>query len=101
MIQSDALSRRPDHGENAEHDNEDMVLLPEHLFLNLLDVDLQNRILNTKTLDTDIVKILDTLLHDAPTALRNDLQDWTLETFDDNTVLYYKNKVYVPKDQTL
>jgi hypothetical protein len=37
MIQSDALSRRPDHGEGNEQDNEDMIMLPEGLFLNLLD----------------------------------------------------------------
>src|SRR6202453_4284 len=37
MIQSDALSRRPDHGEGNEQDNEEMIMLPEGLFLNLLD----------------------------------------------------------------
>ena len=37
MIQSDALSRRPDHGEGSERDNDDMIMLPEGLFLNLLD----------------------------------------------------------------
>ena len=33
MIQSDALSRRPDHGEGNEQDNDDMIMLPEGLFL--------------------------------------------------------------------
>ena len=37
MIQSDALSRRPNHGEGTEQDNEDMIMLPEGIFLNLLD----------------------------------------------------------------
>jgi hypothetical protein len=37
MIQLDALSRRPDHGEGNEQDNDDMIMLPEGLFLNLLD----------------------------------------------------------------
>src|ERR1700678_4264714 len=37
MIQSDALSRRPDHGEGREQDKKDMIMLPEGLFLNLLD----------------------------------------------------------------
>ena len=78
-----------------------MVLLPEDLFLNLLDIDLQTRIINAKTLDTDIAQILQTLLHNAPLALRNDLQDWRLETVDDGTILYYKDKVYIPKDQSL
>src|SRR5271156_2572037 len=76
MIQSDALSRRPDHGTDAKHDNEDVVLLPDDLFLNLLDIDLETRIINPRTLDTDIAQILQALLHDAPSALRNDLHDW-------------------------
>src|SRR6202522_1868856 len=37
MIQLDVLSRRPDHGEGSEQDNDDMIMLPEGLFLNLLD----------------------------------------------------------------
>src|SRR5277367_4052640 len=101
MIQSDALSRRPDHGLDAEHDNEDMVLLPDHLFLNLLDLDMQKRILTSKTMDSDIGKILLTLLDDGPNTLRNDLKDWRVETVDGNNVLYYKDRAYVPKDRTL
>ena len=42
MIQSDALSRRPDHGEGSEQDNDNMIMLPEGLFLNLLDRELNN-----------------------------------------------------------
>src|SRR5271154_2338958 len=79
MIQSDALSRRPDHGLDAEHDNEDMVLLPNHLFLNLLDLNMQERILTSKTMDSDIGKILLTLLDDGPNTLRNDLKDWRVK----------------------
>src|SRR5271168_4383174 len=37
MIQLDTLSRRLDHGEGSEQDNDDMIMLPEGLFLNLLD----------------------------------------------------------------
>src|SRR5271155_4803838 len=37
MIQLDALSRRPDHGEGNKQDNKDMIMLPEGLFPNLLD----------------------------------------------------------------
>ena len=44
MIQSDTLSRRPDFIPNEDHDNEDRILLPENMFINLIDVDLQDRI---------------------------------------------------------
>src|ERR1700678_3383649 len=42
MILSDALSRRPDNGEGNKQDNEDMIMLPEGLFLNLLDQELND-----------------------------------------------------------
>jgi hypothetical protein len=42
IIQSDALSRRPDHGTGIEQDNEDMTLLPNNLFINLLEHNLLN-----------------------------------------------------------
>ena len=41
MIQSDALSRRPDYIPEKDDDNEDVVLLPEELFISLIDTDLQ------------------------------------------------------------
>jgi len=41
MIQSDALSQQPDHCPEEDNNNEDMILLPENLFINLIDIDLQ------------------------------------------------------------
>src|ERR1700678_223503 len=48
MIQSDTLSRRPDHGKEVEQDNKNMILLPDNLFVNLLEYDMINP---TKALD--------------------------------------------------
>ena len=41
MIQSDTLSRRPDFIPKEDHDNENRILLPKEMFINLLDTDLQ------------------------------------------------------------
>ena len=41
MIQSDVLSRRPDHCPEEDNDNKSMILLSENLFINLIDIDLQ------------------------------------------------------------
>ena len=41
MIQSDALSQWPDFIPDKDTDNEDIVVLPDNLFIQLLDVDLQ------------------------------------------------------------
>ena len=51
MLQSDALSRQPDLIPTKDTDNEDMMLLLDNLFLNLLDLALQDRVLNFGQLD--------------------------------------------------
>ena len=54
MILSDALSHRPDHRIGAEHDNKNVTLLPETLFINLIDLKLQQRIHDMKDIDPSI-----------------------------------------------
>ena len=41
MIQSDTLSRRPDFIPDEDTDNENVMMLPDNLFIQLLNVDLQ------------------------------------------------------------
>ena len=101
MIQSDTLSRRPDYGLNNEHDNEDIILLPDNLFINLLDVDLQKRITKTKEMDYKVKETLDLLLKNRPTNLQKDLSDWKTEEIDGKMTLFYKEKNYIPIDQEL
>ena len=44
MVQSDALSRRPDHVPEEDTDKEDHVLLPDKLFINLVNIELAKMI---------------------------------------------------------
>ena len=81
-----------------DHDNEDWVMLPDNLFLNLLDLDLQRRILNTKTFDSGVGEVLGNLLQEGPSPLRTDLHDWRVENINGNKVVYYKDKTYIPQD---
>ena len=55
MIQLDALSRWPDYIPDEDNDNVDRVLLPESMFVNLMDLDLQDRIANTDKYDYDVL----------------------------------------------
>ena len=41
MVQSDTLSRQPDFIPDKDMDNEDVTMLPNNLFIQLLDIDLQ------------------------------------------------------------
>jgi hypothetical protein len=82
MVQSDTLSRRPDYGTNEQMEEEDKVVLPDNLFINLLDTELQQRIVNGKELDLDVKNAIETLMEEGPTNLKNDLQDWKIEEID-------------------
>jgi hypothetical protein len=43
-------------------DNKDVIVLPEHLFVNLIDMELQKKIANTKNIDYDAAKAIKELL---------------------------------------
>ena len=101
MIQSDALSRQPDHIPDKANDNDDIILLPPTLFVNLLDMDLQRRIANAKDFDFDVAQAVDAILGNGPIALRHDLEDWRMEEMDGQRVLSYKGKNHIPQDAEL
>jgi hypothetical protein len=60
-------------------EEEDKIVLPDNLFINLLNTELQERILNGKELDLDIKNAIKTLIEEGPTSLKNNLQDWKIE----------------------
>jgi hypothetical protein len=69
MVQSDALSRQQDYGTEGQFDDKEKTMLPENLFINLLDTELQERILNGKEIDLDIKNAIETLLEEGLTNL--------------------------------
>ena len=78
MVQSDALSRRPDHIPENDNDNEDVVLLPDTLFVRVINNELQ-RMIKTATTTDDLVKnISDVLSKKGIPPIRSSLSD-TLE----------------------
>ena len=79
-------------------EEEDKIMLPEDMFINLLDTDLQERILNGKELDIDVKNAMETLLQEGPTSLKNDLENWKIEEVDGRKTIFYKGKNYIPKD---
>ena len=54
-------------------EEEDKIMLTEDMFINLLDANLQERILNGKELHIDVKNAMETLLQEGPTSLKNDL----------------------------
>ncbi len=102
MVVADALSRRPDLCPEEDHDNEDIVMLPDNLFVNLIDIDLQERVITSDSYDADAANALKLLLEDGPSELKSDLDDWTVEFSEDNKpVLFRRGKMYIPQNEEL
>ena len=96
MIQSDSLSRRPDYV-LEDNDNEDMILLPDDIFIKTIDLDLQD-LLKEKTKEDDFfAKALKTVKDNRPTPICSKLEDWEIN----NDLLFYLRKCYVPNDKEL
>ena len=95
MIQSDALSRRPDLILDWDMDNKNLTLLPEHLFLNLLDVTLQDRILGLGQIDDFLMTFSIT---NPPFRAA---EDWKLEAINKKNTLFYKGRNYILNDLNL
>ena len=69
MVLSDTLSRRPDLCLDDDTDNDNMILLPDDMFISLLDESLQHRILDSTDLDGNAANTLKFLLDTGPTSL--------------------------------
>ena len=72
-----------------------MTLLPDNLFLNFLDLTLQDRVLDLGQLD-DFLK--DFLINNPPFGASD---DWKLELVNRRNTLFYKGQNYVPDDLDL
>jgi hypothetical protein len=96
MGEPDALSRRSDHSEGVE-DDELTTLLPESMFVSIIDTEMQSRIRDTPRKDPLVEEALERLKASAPGALRNSLNDW--ETHEG--LVKYRGKLYIPDDEDL
>jgi hypothetical protein len=68
MILSNALSRKPDHCPK-ENKTKEEILLPDDLFLNLLDINLRDRITRNKDYDFDVTRAIELLQEEGPTSI--------------------------------
>ena len=76
-------------------------MLPDNLFIQLLDIDLQRRIANTHSHDEEVTKALSTIMEQGPHTLRRELGNWTIEKFENKDIVFFKGKNYIPRNDTL
>ena len=93
MICADALSWHPDYAVRIEDDNTNVVILPDHLFISLIDADLQDQLSSGLSLDNYAQKLIKDLEMDSPST-----EHWTFLQNKEALALFFKGKQYVPAD---
>jgi len=92
MIQSDALSRCLDHVPEKDTNNENIVLLPDELFIKLINMELTKIIESAATSD-EFVKNMDKVLSmKGVPPIKSNLSDWKIE----DGILFYQDQCYIP-----
>ena len=104
---SDALSRRPDHKEGMEPEDDERVLLDNKFFAIratrpvavtvLGDTSMRDRIKQAQVFDTEVSQALESILKNGPRSITKGLEDWNLE----DGIILYRGYTYVPKDVAL
>jgi len=96
MIQSDALSQRPDHITD-EIDNDDIIVLPDNIFIKMVNLKLQNKVHEETAKDDFFVKALLAVKENGPLPIRSKLEDWKTE----EGLLFFKDRCYIPPHEEL
>jgi hypothetical protein len=126
LNKADGLSRRIDHKEGVEHDNENQIVLTLDKFLRqptvgrgstsenpvisrrirvrtaeavelLGDQELKEQIEKCTEMDDKVIMALKTIKENGPRLLNKGLQEWN---FEDNLIIF-RGKIYVPKDESI
>ena len=98
LIAPDALSRCPDLlPENADLDNNNVTLLPDSMFVCIIDCTLVSTISNASATDPLVLQHLQTLNDDIPAHLRSRLADFQMR----DNLLTYQGCMYVPPTNDL
>ena len=102
MQAEDPLSRRPDHEEGVNFDNQDKILLkPEFFAISALEATHESLVnddqilkeIKEALLSDDVTKDYKSLLNSGPCKFSKSLQDWNFK----NGLLLYRGKIYIPK----
>uniref|UniRef100_A0A0W0FF01 RNA-directed DNA polymerase n=1 Tax=Moniliophthora roreri TaxID=221103 RepID=A0A0W0FF01_MONRR len=97
MVQSDVLSRRDDHVQGMDDDNDDVILLPERLFINVVDLDLQAKLQDRLGSDDFHKMTLESLTTKGVPPIKSALSDWEVN----DSLIRYQGWIYVPDDVLL
>jgi hypothetical protein len=97
MVQSDALSRRANHITEEDTDNKNMILLPNTVFIKVLNTELHNLLAEAIMKDDLVIDALQALKSKGTLPIKLALEDWKF----DNGLLFFRDRCYVPQDDKL
>jgi hypothetical protein len=96
MIQSDALSRRPDHITD-DTDNDDVIVLPDDIFVKMIDTELHDEIVDETAKDDFFAKALLAIKDNGPLPIRSKLEEWST----DEGLLFFRDRCFIPENEGL
>uniref|UniRef100_A0A0W0G1X7 Putative reverse transcriptase-rnase h-integrase n=1 Tax=Moniliophthora roreri TaxID=221103 RepID=A0A0W0G1X7_MONRR len=97
ITQADALSRQSNEQDDTDTDNEDIVMLPERLFIKGIDLGMKEAIVERLGLDDFHKSALEQLLCQSVLPIKSALSDWRIK----DELLFFQDRVYVPNNSDL
>ena len=91
------LSQQPDLIPKEDHDNEQTTLLPESLFINIINHALEEKIKSSSEKDPLVLTALQAMEGEVLTQFCSRLSDWNYEA----GILSYQGRVYIPDKENL
>jgi hypothetical protein len=79
MVQSDALSQRADLHPDEDNNNEDMTLLPDDLFMKVIDTEMHSLLVAALMKDDLVKSAVEALKTGGIPPIKSALMDWKLE----------------------
>ena len=96
MIQPDALSHQPDYIMN-DTDNDDVIVLPNNIFIKAIDLGLQETIQELTMDDNLFARALELIKHHGPVPIKSKSDEWSMN----DRLLFFREWCYVPSNNTL
>ena len=81
----------------SDTDNNDVIVLPDNIFIKVLDLSLQEMIQELTKNDDFFAKVLESIKHHGPVLIKLKLDEWSMN----NRLLFFQEWCYVLSNDTL
>lgn len=96
MTVSDNLSQNLTIDDKSQNNKLDVMIL-DHLFIQMVNMELQKKIVQSIALDPITKDVIDIITEDRISQMKQDLKNW--EVID--RIIGFKEEIYIPQDNNL